>query len=154
MIRRIFSKDQATLLGFFTIIVLAAWFFPCTLTQQDKSKPCEESVLLLLDFTWENVEEKRHFERAGSHLKCTAVKAMCGLFRFQYFGVARREQHRPAPGVGGGVDQTLRFWKCQFLAMALFITVTYISLTPKIKLFFLKMRVTHLFCIYFLHFYY
>lgn len=68
------------------LFFLFLFFFPFILTRQDESKPWEESVLLPLNCTWGSVEGKRHFERAGSHLRLTALKASCGSCTFGQFG--------------------------------------------------------------------
>lgn len=62
LIRRICSTDRGAVLRIFAITALApCFFFPFVLTQQDKSKPCEESVLLLPNCTWGKCGRKKTF---------------------------------------------------------------------------------------------
>lgn len=157
--RRFCSKSLCALLRF-SCCGPCCLLVPLLLIRQDKSVSCEESALLLLNFTWANVKGKRPFERAGCHLKHAAVKALCGPCRFPQFGATSKGPVQPGSRSGRRSGPHPSFLKtpvsssAMFLpAMALFVTLTCTSnASSKPDGFFLKMRVTNLFCICFITF--
>lgn len=135
MRRRLCSKSLGALLRF-SCCGPCCLLFPLLLTQQDKSVSCEESALLLLNFTWANVKGKRRFERAGCHLKHTAVKVLCGPCRFPQFGATSKGPVQPGSRSGPhpSVLKTPVSSSAMFLsAMALFVTLTCVPLTPQVN---------------------
>lgn len=128
--RRFCSKSLCALLRF-SCCGPCCLLVPLLLIRQDKSVSCEESALLLLNFTWANVKGKRRFERAGCHLKHAAVKALCGPCRFPQFGATSKGPVQPGSRSGRrsgphpSVLKTPVSSSAMFLpAMALFVTLT------------------------------
>lgn len=99
-------------------MVLVACFFPFILTQRRGN------------WRWNRQEmwKKRGILKEQVLTRITAVKASCGLCRFQQLGVASEEASRQIlRGARAGDragDQTFALWACQLPAVALFNSMT------------------------------